>query len=71
MKVLGNNKKEFLKYSRIPVYEKEMDNIVGVLHTKDIMIKGYQLGYENIEISKILQEGYFVPETKNVNELFI
>lgn len=65
------NKKEFLKYSRIPVYEKEMDNIVGVLHTKDIMIKGYQLGYENIEISKILQEGYFVPETKNVNELFI
>ena len=65
------NKKEFLKYSRIPVYEKEMDNIVGVLHTKDIMIKGYQLGYENIEISEILQEGYFVPETKNVNELFI
>lgn len=65
------NKKEFLKYSRIPVYEKEMDNIIGVLHTKDIMIKGYQLGYENIEISEILQEGYFVPETKNVNELFI
>lgn len=65
------NKKEFLKYSRIPVYEKEMDNIVGVLHTKDIMIKGYQIGYENIEISEILQEGYFVPETKNVNELFI
>lgn len=65
------NKKEFLKYSRIPVYEKEMDNIVGVLHTKDIMIKGYQIGYENIEIEEILQEGYFVPETKNVNELFI
>ena len=65
------DKKEFLKYSRIPVYEKEMDNIVGVLHTKDIMIKGYQIGYENIEISEILQEGYFVPETKNVNELFI
>ena len=65
------NKKEFLKYSRIPVYEKEMDNIVGVLHTKDIMIKGYEVGYENIEISQILQDGYFVPETKNVNELFI
>ena len=65
------DKKEFLKYSRIPVYEKEMDNIVGVLHTKDIMIKGYEIGYENIEISEILQEGYFVPETKNVNELFI
>lgn len=65
------DKKEFLKYSRIPVYEKEMDNIVGVLHTKDIMIKGYQIGYENIEIEEILQEGYFVPETKNVNELFI
>lgn len=63
-------KKETGKYSRIPVYEKEADNIVGVLHMKDLMMEAYKQGFENIKIEDIIQEAYFVPETKNVNELF-
>ena len=63
-------KKELGKYSRIPVYEKEADNIVGILHTKDLMMEAYKKGFDNIKIEDIIQEAYFVPETKNVNELF-
>lgn len=63
-------KKEVSKYSRIPVYEEEADNIIGILLTKDLMMEAYKVGFENVNLSSILQEPYFVPETKNVNELF-
>lgn len=63
-------KKEFGKYSRIPVYENEADNIVGILFTKDLMMEAYKKGFDNIRLEEIIQEAYFVPETKNVNELF-
>ncbi len=63
-------KKEVGIYSRIPVYEEEADNIIGILLTKDLMMEAYRKGFSNINLSDILQEPYFVPETKNVNELF-
>ena len=62
--------KEIEKYSRIPVYENEADNIIGILMVKDLMIEAYKKGFDNIKISDLVQEAYFVPETKNVNELF-
>ena len=62
--------KEIERYSRIPVYEEEADNIIGVLMTKDLMIEAYKKGFENVNIESLVQEAYFVPETKNVNELF-
>ena len=62
--------KEIEKYSRIPVYENEADNIIGILMVKDLMIEAYKKGFNNIKISDLVQEAYFVPETKNVNELF-
>jgi len=63
-------KKEVEVYSRIPVYEDEADNIVGILFMKDLMIEAYRKGFQNVKLSEIMQEAYFVPETKNVNELF-
>lgn len=63
-------KKEVEVYSRIPVYEDEADNIVGILFIKDLMIEAYRKGFQNVKLSEIMQEAYFVPETKNVNELF-
>ena len=63
-------KKEIGRYSRIPVYDGEADNIIGVLFTKELMMEAYKKGFENVILSDILQEVYFVPETKNVNELF-
>ncbi|WP_099469006.1 hemolysin family protein [Konateibacter massiliensis] len=59
-----------MKYSRIPVYEEEVDNIVGVLYIKDILREAKRVGFEHIDIGKILHEPYLVPENKNIDELF-
>lgn len=59
-----------LKYSRIPVYEDDIDNIIGVVYLKDYLLESYISGFENIDIRKIMKPAYFVPERKNINELF-
>ena len=59
-----------LQYSRIPVCEGETDNIIGILHIKDYLIKAREQGFENVEIKEILRKPYFVPETKNIDALF-
>lgn len=57
-------------YSRIPVYEDEVDNVIGVLYMKDFFIKARKVGFENVNIREILHKPYFVPETKRINDLF-
>ena len=59
-----------LQYSRIPVCDGDSDNIIGILHVKDYMIKAYQDGFENVDIRRILRTAYFVPETKKIDTLF-
>ncbi|WP_156299709.1 hemolysin family protein [Streptobacillus canis] len=62
---------DIIRFSRIPVYKEDLDNIVGILHTKSLLKKAYEIGFENIELKDILQEAYFVPETKKIQSLFI
>ena len=57
-------------YSRIPVYEGDMDNIIGILYLKDFLHEAYQVGFENVDIKKLLHRHYFVPECKNIDQLF-
>ena len=57
-------------YSRIPVYEGDMDNIIGILYLKDFLHEAYQVGFENVDIKKLLHRPYFVPECKNIDQLF-
>ena len=59
-----------LKYSRIPVYEDDVDNILGILYLKDFLREAYKSGFQNIDIRKILRPAYFIPERKNINDLF-
>ncbi len=56
------------KYSRIPVYEKTIDEIVGILFLKDIL-KAMSKGTK-IEIKQIMRKAYFVPESIPIDELF-
>lgn len=58
------------RYSRIPVYEGDNDNIIGILYMKDFFVEAKRHGFENVDIKSILQSPYFVPETKNIDELF-
>ncbi len=53
-------------YSRIPVYEDSLDNIVGILYVKDLLD---YLDKENYEWNKILRPAVFVPEGKKINDL--
>ena len=54
-------------YSRIPVYRESIDNIVGVLYVKDLLIV-IRRG-EPIDLEKLIRPAYFVPETKKINRL--
>lgn len=59
-----------LQYSRIPVYEGKIDNIIGILYLKDFLVEAKRVGFDNIDIRKILQAPKFIPENKRTNELF-
>ena len=56
-------------YSRYPIYEEDIDNIVGVLHLKDAM-KAYMAEVKIQSLKEIAREVYFVHETQNINHLF-
>lgn len=59
-----------LRHSRIPVCKGDSDNIIGILHIKDYLIKARETKFENVDIESILRKAYFVPETKNIDSLF-
>lgn len=58
------------KYSRIPIFQGSIDNIIGILYMKDFIYESYKVGFENVNIKNILHTPYFVPEMKNIDELF-
>ncbi len=60
-----------LRYSRIPVYEDDSDNIIGILYIKDYLIQARNSGFDNVDIRSILRKPYFVPATKNIDSLFV
>jgi len=59
------------KYTRIPVYEESIDNIVGILHVKDL-IKYIGVGSDtaDFDLRKIIRKPYNVPWSKKADELF-
>lgn len=59
-----------MRYSRIPVYEGNLDNVIGILYIKDYVIEAKNVGFNSVDIRGILQKPYFVPESKNIDELF-
>jgi CBS domain containing-hemolysin-like protein len=54
-------------HSRIPVYERSIDRVVGVLHTQDLLVK--VLADEEFSIRTLAREAFFVPESKRITEL--
>lgn len=61
------------KQSRYPVYQENIDHIIGILHLKDAM--RYHADHEKLhtplkEIGDLLREPEFIPQTKNIDELF-
>jgi CBS domain containing-hemolysin-like protein len=55
-------------YSRVPVYEDQIDNIIGLIYTKD-MLKVWRSGDGIESLRSLLRSARFIPETKMVDEL--
>jgi len=55
-------------HSRLPVYEGTLDNIVGLLYAKDLL-KYWGMNISHFDLNKILRAPYYIPETKNLEEL--
>jgi CBS domain containing-hemolysin-like protein len=56
------------KYSRLPVYRNQIDNVEGIIYMRDLL-QCWPEGRENEKIGSFLRHVYFVPETKQVAEL--
>ncbi len=57
-------------YSRIPVYEEDIDHIVGLLYIKDLLPYVGQPIPEGVTIRHLLRETHFVPDSKKCDDLF-
>jgi len=58
------------RYSRFPVYKDNTDNVVGILHAKDVLMKLTDgSGSKNSVIDDLVRPTYFVPEGKHLGEL--
>ena len=53
-------------HTRMPIYEKQKDNIVGIVHIKDLM---KHMQGKSKSISKIMYKPYFIPEVKKLSDL--
>jgi putative hemolysin len=57
--------------SRFPVYEDKIDNVVGILAVKDILMAQAKGAFNNQDtIDDLIRPAYFTPESKRVSELF-
>lgn len=57
-------------YSRYPLYEDNLDNIIGIIYAKDLLsfLSNEEL-QETISLKKLARKAIFIPETKKINEL--
>lgn len=58
------------QYSRVPIYENDIDNIIGILYMKDLFISLRKGSLNELSIRNLIRAPYFVPETKNIDVLF-
>ena len=55
-----------LGFSRYPVYDDSIDNIVGILYAKDLIHKNIE---DDFSVSKYMRDVFFVPESKHLDDL--
>ena len=70
---LQNHLKEILRepYSRIPVYRRDKDKIVGIIHIRTVLRKAWEKGFDNITYDDVMNPPLFAPETTELRELLV
>lgn len=56
-------------HSRIPIYRKDVDEIIGVLYVKDLLRHAADEGLRNLRLEKVVRKIHFVPENKELKDL--
>jgi putative hemolysin len=56
-------------YTRYPVYRESLDEIVGILHVRDLFSAMHDLGIASVRLESIVRPAYVVPETKDLAAL--
>jgi putative hemolysin len=56
-------------YTRYPVYSGSLDEIVGVLHVRDLFSALHDRGLAGVEVEQLLRPAFIVPETKDLGSL--
>ena len=56
-------------YTRYPVYRDSLDEIVGILHVRDLFSALHDRGIANVDLEELLRPAYIVPETKDLAAL--
>jgi putative hemolysin len=57
------------RHTRLPVYQADIDHVIGLLHTKDLLLYFTLSSAQEFDIDKILRPIKFTPEQKKVDEL--
>lgn len=58
------------KYSRVLIYDKDLEHILGTIHVKDILLFASKSNIENLDIQSLLREPTYVPKDIKINRLF-
>lgn len=58
------------RFSRLPVYDESLDNIIGILHIRSLLSFLQDTPSEDFDLMKLMNEPYFVPQSKMANDLF-
>lgn len=58
------------KYTRFPIYEDDIDNIIGMLHSKDVIKYLNNKNGLKFKIDDIMRPIYFVPDSKMIDDIF-
>jgi putative hemolysin len=56
-------------YTRYPVYRESLDEILGILHVRDLFAALMDRGIAEVQLEDLLRTPYFVPETKDLGSL--
>ena len=56
-------------YTRYPVYRESLDDIVGILHVRDLFSALHDRGIANVDVEELVRPAYIVPETKDLAAL--
>lgn len=57
------------RFSRVPIYDRDPENIVGILHAKDLLTLSPDFPGDSGLVKKLLRQPYYVPENKRAFDL--